>query len=95
MPVVSLVVELRLVGCGTSRQKRQLVEAILGKLRTHFNVSAAEVGREDPAPDAVAAFGFAAVARTRRDAKEVLERVVDAVSAHPRADVVKVAFDEL
>ncbi len=93
MPVVSLVLELRLRGCSTPRQRRALVQAILGKLRRHFNVAGADVGPEDRPGEAVV--GFASVGRTRREARDLLDRVAEAVAAHPSAEVARAAFDEL
>ena len=93
MPVVSLVLELRLIGCVTARQKTSQVESILKKLRRHFNVSVANLSRAEPTE--AAALGFAAVAKTGREARDVLDRVTDAVAAHPRAEILKAAFNEL
>ena len=93
MPAVSLVLEVRLAGCLSARERRGQAEAILGKLRKHFNVAVAELNRD--APGEVAALGFATVAKTRREARDLLDRVADAVSAHPRAEILKAAFDEL
>ena len=45
-------------------------------------------------PDA-AVLVAAAVGRTRRDARETLERVADAVAAHPRAEVLGHAITEV
>lgn len=93
MSVVSLVLELRLAEVATARQKRSQVDAILGKLRRHFNVAVADLSRDSPAE--LTALGFATVGRTRREARALLERVADAVSAHPHAEILRVAFDEL
>jgi uncharacterized protein YlxP (DUF503 family) len=93
MPVVSLVLELRLAGCTTKRQRATQAEAILQKLRKHFNVAVADLSPETPAD--LAALGFAAVARTRREARDVLDKLTDAVAVHPRVEILKVGFDEL
>ena len=93
MPVVSLVLEVRLSGCVTARQKMSQTEAILDKLRRHFNVSVANLSRAEPVE--AAALGFAVVAKTSREAREILDRVTDAVAAHPRAEILKAALNEL
>lgn len=93
MPVVSLVLEVRLDGCASARQRKPVADEILGRLRRHFNVAVSDLNRDEPGD--VAALGFAAVGRTRREAKDVLDRVADAVAAHPRAEIVKAAFDEI
>ena len=93
MYAATLRLELRIDGCRTARTRRRRVEAILAKLHKHFNVSAAEVGRGDHAIEAVVA--FAAVAATRREARDRLARVADALDAHPRAEVVSREFAEV
>ena len=93
MPAVSLVLEVRLAGCVSARERRDEAEAILGKLRKHFNVAVAELNRE--AVGEIAALGFATVAKTRREARDLLDRVADAVSAHPRAEILKAVFHEI
>jgi uncharacterized protein len=93
MPAVSLVLEVRLDGCATAKARKTQVEAILGKLRKHFNVAVADLTKD--APGDVAALGFATVARTRREAREILDRVADAVAAYPRGEILKAVFDEI
>ncbi len=86
MHVAMLVLELRLHDCSTLRQRRQRVAAIVGKLRQHFNVSLVELSRENSS-EAVS-LAVATVARTRREARDHLERVADAVASYPLADLI-------
>ncbi len=94
MPTSSLVLEVRLDGCGSARSRKAQAETILGKLRKHFNVAVADLTPDRDGVGGVAALGFAAVGRTRREAREVLDRVADAVAAHPRAEILKAVFHE-
>ncbi len=89
MHLATLRVEVRIGG--RLRSKRQTVRAILDKIHRHFNVSVAEVDGEPPVGELL---GFAAVATSRRDAREVLDRVADAVAAHPRAEVLQVDWTD-
>lgn len=75
------------------RARRRTVRKILEKIHRHFNVSVAEDDRPGPASDSV--LGFAAVDPSRKDAREVLDRVAELVSAHPRVEVLKVDLTEL
>jgi uncharacterized protein YlxP (DUF503 family) len=86
MNVASVVVWLNLIQCHTQRDKDSRVKRIMDKLRTHFNVSLAPLGPDDQT--GVVALGIAAVARTKREAREVLERLLDAVAVHPDAQIV-------
>lgn len=90
MYVAILRIELR-IGEG-ARAKQRTVRAIVEKIHRHFNVSVAEVDRSNHPSDSV--LGIAAVAATRREVREVLDRVVDAVAAHPRAEVLSVKEDD-
>lgn len=93
MIVSALKLELRLVGCPNAREKRRRMRAIIDKLREHFNVTAAEVDRLDRPDETVLA--VVTVAAARREAREVLERVLDAVAAHPRADLIAQSLIEV
>lgn len=93
MTVVTLRIDLRFHPPPTPRDARRQVQAIMDKLHRHFNVSVAGAegeGRPDEAVLLVAAAG-----RTRKEARGTLERVADAVAAHPRAEVVGHAITEV
>ena len=93
MTVVTLRLEFRVSPYHSPRDKRRQLQAIMDKLHRYFNVSVAGAD-SDAGPDA-AVLVVAAVGRTRRDARETLERVADAVAAHPRAEVVGHAITEV
>lgn len=38
---------LRIPGCRSLKEKRKVVKSMIGRIRNHFNVSAAEVGAND------------------------------------------------
>ena len=87
MTVSLLYLDLRVLGCQSSREKRRLMRAIMDKLRQHFNVSVAEVDR-DSGPG-LARLAVAALAPARREAREALGRVADAVAVHPRVELLR------
>ncbi len=89
MHVATVLLRLRLDDCSTPRQRRRAFDAITEKLRRHFNVSLAEVSPGRSPDEGILA--AAAVGRSRREAREVLERVADAVAAHPHAALVEPA----
>lgn len=92
MHVAALRLELHLSDGSTRRRKRRLMEEILDKLRRHFNVSIAEVDADDRPDRSI--LGVAAVAASGKEAREVLERVAEAVEAHPSVEIVRLAFRE-
>lgn len=93
MTVATLRLELR-VGSGDSlREKRRRIQAIQTKLRQHFNISIAEDGRvDDPAH---ATLVVAVVGRSRRETRETLDRVADALAAYPRAELLSQVITEV
>lgn len=93
MTVAILRLELQLGHCESLREKRRRVQAIMSKLHQHFNVSSAEDGRvDDPAH---ATLVFAVVGRTRRETRETLDHVADAVAAYPRAELLSQVITEV
>jgi uncharacterized protein YlxP (DUF503 family) len=68
------------------------MRSILETLHKHFNVSVAE-GEEAREPDRAILIA-AAVGRSRREVREILERVADAVAAHPRAEILHESITE-
>jgi uncharacterized protein YlxP (DUF503 family) len=85
--------KLQLADCHTTREKRRLMRAIMEKLHRHFNVSVAE-GDHDADPSQ-SDLTVVVAARTRREARETLARVADAVAAHPRAELLSHAILEV
>jgi uncharacterized protein len=93
MKVATLRLELLIIQCQTLREKRRRMQAIIGKLRRHFNVSVAEVDRHDWPTEAV--LGVVVVGNSRWEAREILNRVADAVNAYPRAELLHHAIYEV
>jgi hypothetical protein len=61
------------------------MRAMMEKIHRYFNVSvAAEDYGIDPS---LVTLAVVAVARTRREARELLDRVAEAVAAYPRAEL--------
>jgi uncharacterized protein YlxP (DUF503 family) len=68
----------------TLKDKRQIVRSILDKVRSGFNVSAAEVGSHDDVKVAELAFGV--VAAESETARGVLNQITEALRRHPVAE---------
>ena len=81
MHVLCLRLKLRPANETAARGRRALVDAMLERLRRHFNVAVAESERIDRNGEGLIA--FVTVARTRAEASEILGRVAEAVSVHP------------
>lgn len=91
MFLAMLRLELRITDA--PRAKRKTVQAMLDKIHRNFNVSVAEVDRASHATESV--LGVAAIGPNRKEVREVLDRVADAVAAHPRAEIIAVNLTEI
>ncbi len=93
MTVATLRLKMLVAECHSTREKRRLMWAIMEKVHRHFNVSVAE-GDHDSDPSQ-SDLTVVVVARTRREARETLARVADAIAAHPRAELLSHAILEV
>ncbi len=74
MIVGAAVVEIHVHGSQSLKQKRGVVRSILGRVRSRFNLSAAEVGGTDTWQRAV--LGFSAAGSDAGRVRRVLDQVV-------------------
>jgi len=79
-------IALLLPGCDSLKEKRSVVKRLLGRVRSRFNVAAAEVGDLDSR--AHARLGFATVGSERDIVRGVLERVIDFVEEQYLGEVI-------
>ena len=68
----------------TLKDKRQVVRSVLDRVRSGFNVSAAEVDTHDDVK--VATLAFAAVGFERPAVQNVLQQITEALRKHPVAE---------
>jgi uncharacterized protein YlxP (DUF503 family) len=80
-----LQLELHVPGAHSLKDKRQVLQSLIETMRRRFNVSVAEVGRQDAWQQAE--LGIATVANERRFLDEVLSRVESFVEGEPRVEV--------
>ncbi len=92
MKMMALRVELQL-DTSSSRERRRRVQSVLEKLHEHLNVAVLDLEEGDHPQKA--AVGVVTVASSRREAREILERVIDALCAHPRLTVVSQTIHEV
>src|SRR5262245_64633215 len=84
MVLGSLSVRLLIREARTLKDKRQVVRSILDRVRSGFNVSAAEVDTHDDVK--VATLGFAAVGFETAAVQHVLQQIAEALRKHPVAE---------
>ena len=84
MVVGTLQVRLFIRESRTLKDKRQVVRSILDRLKSGFNVSAAEVETHDDVK--VATLAFAAVGFDTAAIQNVLQQIAEALRKHPVAE---------
>ncbi len=85
MHIGSLLIELEITNGRTLKDKRHVIRSLLDRIRGRFNVSAAEVGRNDSVRYAtVAAVG---VANDRAFLDGMMSKVASLIDREPRVVV--------
>ena len=84
MVVGTLEAKLLIRESRTLKDKRQVVRSILDRVRSGFNVSAAEVDTHDDVK--VATLAFAAVGFDTAAVQNVLQQIAEALRKHPIAE---------
>jgi hypothetical protein len=87
MHVGVLRVRLHVPQAGSLKEKRQVVKSILDRARSRWQVAAAEVEEQDV--HRVAVLGFACVSGSHHHAREVVQKILDGLRAHPAARVIE------
>jgi uncharacterized protein YlxP (DUF503 family) len=87
-------VELAIPGALTLKDRRAVVRSILERLKSRFNVSAADLdGGERGASRAV--LGISAVSNSREHAGETVRKVVEFIAGDGRAELGNVEISEI
>jgi uncharacterized protein YlxP (DUF503 family) len=87
-------VELTIPGAVTLKDRRAVVKSILERIRSRFNVSAADLdGGERGASRAV--LGIAAASNSREHAGETIQKVVEFIAGDGRAEMGNVDIYEI
>jgi len=73
MNVVALALELRIPGCASLKEKRGRLKPLLAALHREFNISAAEIDRQDAHQAAV--IGCVVVSNSHRHGEQLLSGI--------------------
>ena len=85
MHIASLRIELEITNGITLKDKRQVLRSLLDRVRSRFNVSAAEVDQNDS--PRYATLAMVGVANDPSFLDRMMAKVADLVEAEPRAAV--------
>jgi hypothetical protein len=86
-------VELEVTDSLTLKDKRQVVKALVDRLRSRFNLAVAEVGHLDSRCHATLA--LSAVANDQSLVHAMLEKAIDLIESEPRAVVLDYSIEML
>ncbi len=86
MIVGAAIVEIRIHGSRSLKQKRGVVRSIVQRVRNHFNVSVAEVGGQDTWQ--YAELGVCATGSDRERVRGLIDRTLDFIERLHLAEVV-------
>lgn len=85
MVVGSMEIQLRLEGCHSLKDKRQVLRSLLERVRHDFNVAIAEVDDQDLWGNAT--IGVSCVSNDAHHAESILQHVADSFDARPELSV--------
>jgi len=80
MIVGTCLVDLRIPGCRSLKEKRQIVKALKDSIRRKYNISIAELDHHDTWQRTL--IGIAAISSNARFANQVLSKVVNVIEAN-------------
>ncbi|MGN7470186.1 DUF503 domain-containing protein [Brevibacillus sp. SAFN-007a] len=86
--VAGVQMELFLPACHNLKEKRAIVKSLIGKLRSRFNVSAAEMAYLEQWQRTV--LGIAAVANEMSFLQQEMQAVVRFVENHPDVELIRI-----
>lgn len=88
-----LHLELRIPGCRSLKEKRQVLNSVLGGLRHKYNASVAETDHQDAWQ--MAGIGVACVSSDSAVVRRLMDRIEQTVSSEPRLEVLAVDAEVL
>lgn len=88
MFIGTLEIELRASWVNSLKEKRMIVKSLIQRLKNRFNVSVCEIDKQDIHKNVV--IGIALVATTKRDADDIIEKIVRYVEDTEEAVIIDI-----
>lgn len=88
MVVGILSAQIRLEGCFSLKDKRQVIKSMIGRLKSRFNASVAEVDMLDN--HTMGVIGAALISNSRRHADSQMDQVINFLESDGRFTIVSV-----
>lgn len=87
MIVTAYIIELRLYGCFSLKDKRRILQSLLTRLKQKYNISIAELFWQDKIDRAE--IGLAIVSQTERFGQQQMQAVVNFIDATDSVEIIQ------
>jgi len=87
MMIGSCILELTIFEANSLKDKRQVIKSLIRRIQSRFNVSVAEIDKQDSWRSAV--IGFACVSSSARHAGQMVNSVIQFVEGDCRVEIMK------
>jgi len=91
MIIGTCLVDLRVPGCRSLKDKRQVLKALKDSIRRKYNVSVAELDHQDTWQRTL--LGVAVVSSDARFANQVISKVVNEIEGNPSVEVLDYSYE--
>jgi hypothetical protein len=87
MIIGSCEVKLKIFEANSLKEKRHVIKSIIGRLKSRFNISIAEVGLNDSWKTTI--IGFACVTNDSQHANEIISNVIKFIDRDSRVEIIE------
>ena len=87
MIIGSCEVKLKIFEANSLKEKRHVIKSIIGRLKSRFNISIAEVGLNDSWKTTI--IGFACVTNDSQHANEIISNVIKFIDRDSRIEIIE------
>lgn len=81
------VVKLRIFEANSLKEKRQVIKSLMGRLKSRFNISTAEVGLNDSWK--TSEIGFTLITNSSAHASEIISKVINFIDGDNRVEIIE------
>ena len=85
--------KLQIFEANSLKEKRHAIKSLIGRLKSRFNISIAEVGLNDSWQTTIV--GFACVTNDSNHANEVISKVIKFIDGDSRVEIIEYNIDLL
>lgn len=80
-------IKIRIFEANSLKEKRMVIKSLMGRLKSRFNISIAEVGSNDSWQ--ISEIGFSLVTNNSDHAREVLSKVINFIDGDSRVEIIE------